>query len=214
MADEAAATAVDQSTADDGAKDATTTTTPDTAKGDESALGDPGKRALDAMKAERNAAKSELANLRAELDALKAKAEGREAEHAAEREAQKVRDAALAVANARILKAEIRAAAAGKLTDPADALRFVDASGFAVGEDGEVDSAAVQAAIADLLKERPYLGVKDARFQAGADGGARNEQTAGQLSQEDVKRLYAERKYDEIEKARAEGRLNSILGAK
>ena len=100
------------------------------------------------------------------------------------------------------------------MTDPADALRFVDASKFAVGEDGEVDSAAVQEAIADLLKERPYLGVKDARFQAGADGGARNEQTAGQLSQEDVKRLYAERKYDEIEKARAEGRLNSILGAK
>ena len=203
MADEATTTAADQSTVDDATKEAPTTT--ETAKGDEAALGDPGKRALDAMKAERNAAKSELATLRAELEALKAKAEGREAEHAAEREAQKVRDAALAVANARILKAEIRAAAAGKLTDPAE---------FAVGEDGEVDSAAVQEAIADLLKERPYLGVKDARFQAGADGGARNEQTAGQLSEEDAKRPYAERKDDEIEKARAEGRLNSILGAK
>ena len=212
MADEATTTAADQSTVDDATKEAPTTT--ETAKGDEAALGDPGKRALDAMKAERNAAKSELATLRAELEALKAKAEGREAEHAAEREAQKVRDAALAVANARILKAEIRAAAAGKLTDPADALRFVDASKFAVGEDGEVDSAAVQEAIADLLKERPYLGVKDARFRAGARGGRRNEQTAVQRAQEDVKRRYAERKYDEVEKARAEGRLNSILGAK
>ena len=65
-----------------------------------------------------------------------------------------MRDAALAVA-ARILKAEIKGPAAGKLTDPADALRFVDASKFAVGGDSEVDSAAVKETIADLLKERP-----------------------------------------------------------
>lgn len=35
---------------------------------------------------------------------------------------------------------------------------------------------------------------------------------APQLTQEDVTRLYAEKQYDEIEKARTEGRLNSVLG--
>lgn len=34
-----------------------------------------------------------------------------------------------------------------------------------------------------------------------------------QLSESDVKRLYAEKKYAEIEKARQEGRLDSLLGA-
>lgn len=33
-----------------------------------------------------------------------------------------------------------------------------------------------------------------------------------QLTQEDVKRLYAEKKYSEIEKAREEGRLKTVLG--
>lgn len=36
--------------------------------------------------------------------------------------------------------------------------------------------------------------------------------SATQLSDADVKKLYAEKRYDEIEKARAEGRLNSVLG--
>ncbi len=178
MADEAAATAVDQSTADDGAKGTTTTTTPDTAKGDESALGDPGKRALDAMKAERNAAKSELANLRAELDALKAKAEGREAEHAAALAAQAIKDEALAMANSRILSAEMRAAAAGRIVDPADALRLIDLSSFEVGDDGAVDRAAITGAIDDLIKTKPYLAAQgQPRFEGGADGGARKETT-------------------------------------
>ena len=35
---------------------------------------------------------------------------------------------------------------------------------------------------------------------------------AAQLSKDDVSKLYAEKKYDEIEKARIEGRLASILG--
>lgn len=47
-------------------------------------------------------------------------------------------------------------------------------------------------------------------------GGNRGEDVGAgkaQLTQEQVSKLYAERKYDEIEKARTEGRLDQILGA-
>lgn len=110
---------------------------------------------------------------RAELAALKAQVEGREAEHKATLDAQRVKDEALSAANQRILKAEVRAAAAGKLNDPQDALRFLDLSGFEVGPDGDVDGETVAAAIDDLLKNKPYLAAQGVRFQGGADGGAR-----------------------------------------
>src|SRR5699024_3898255 len=116
------------------------------------ALGDPGKKALDAMKADRNAARQQARELQEQIDALKAQAEGREAEHQAELDRRKVEEAALAKANQRILKAEVRAAAASKLADPADALRFIDLSEFEVGTEGDVDSEAISDAIAGLLK--------------------------------------------------------------
>lgn len=138
------------------------------------ALGDPGKKALDTMKADRNAARAEAAALKAQLDDLKAKAEGREAEHAAQLAAQKVKDDALAVANERILKAEFRAAAAGKLADPADALKFIDLSSFEVGDDGAVNADAIADAIQDLIKSKPYLGAATAPKFGSADAGVRN----------------------------------------
>lgn len=142
----------------------------------EHALGDAGKKALDAMKADRNQARDDLKALRAEFDAFKAKADGKEAEHAAAIEAQRVKDEALAAANARILSAEVRASAAGKLADPQDALRFIDLSSFEVADDGSVDGSAITAAIEDLIKTKPYLAVQDGkRFQGTADAGARNE---------------------------------------
>lgn len=121
------------------------------------ALGDPGKKALDAMKAERNAARAAAAELQAQLDDMKAKAEGREAERAAEVAAQKAKDEALAAANQRILKASLRAVATGKLADPTDAQLYLDLSKFEVGDDGEVDEAALTAAIEDLVKRKPHL---------------------------------------------------------
>lgn len=150
----------------------------------------------------------------AELESEIAKLQGKEAEYAAAQEQQRVKDEALAAANGRILSAEVRARAAGKLADPQDALRFIDLSEFEVGSDGEVDGDAIAAAITDLIKTKPYLAVQDGkRFRGDADGGARKEASSPQLSEADVKRLYAEGKYDEIEKARKEGRLGSLLGA-
>ena len=140
----------------------------------EEALGDPGKKALDAMKAERNAARAEAKARADEIAQLRAKIEGREAEYAAEQERRAGEAAALAKANERIVKAEIRAAAAGKLADPADALRYLDVSSFEVGDDGETDAAAIAAAVDDLITTKPYLAAQGRRFQGGGDGGARN----------------------------------------
>src|SRR5690625_4021717 len=121
----------------------------------EEALGDPGKRALDAMKQARNEARQQAREAQAQLDALKAQVEGREAEHAAQLEEQRIKDEALAQANDRILKAEFRAAAAGKLSDPSDVLHFIDTSDFEVGEDGSVDAEAISAAVEGLLESKP-----------------------------------------------------------
>ncbi|MEU5160463.1 hypothetical protein AB0G74_12740 [Streptomyces sp. NPDC020875] len=55
-----------------------------------------------------------------------------------------------------LVRAEIRAAAAGKLRDPADALALLDVSALA-GSGGDIDVAAVAAAVAELVKNKPYL---------------------------------------------------------
>ncbi len=145
-------------------------------------LGDAGKKALDAMKLERKTAKDEATKAKADLAALQAKLDGKEAEHKAEQEAQKVKDEALSAANERILKAEVRAAAAAKLQDPKDALLHIDLSPFEVGEDGEVDSSAIAQAIDDLVAAKPYLAAQGgSKFKGSGDGGARNGQSASPL---------------------------------
>lgn len=139
-------------------------------------LGDPGKKALAAMKAREKSAREEARLAKAEAAELRAKAEGKEAEHQAQQETQRVKDEALAAANTRILKAEVRAAAAGKLADPADALQFIDLSSFDVNDDGEVDATDIASAVDDLIKKKPYLAAQGgSRFQGSADGGARND---------------------------------------
>lgn len=140
------------------------------------ALGDAGKKALDAMKAERHAAKAEAAALKTQLDALQAKVDGKEAEFAAEQKAREVETAALSKANQNILKFAIRAEAAGKVNPDviSDIPVLMDLSALEVSADGEVDSAAISAAIADLITKKPSLAAQGGRFQGSADGGTRN----------------------------------------
>ncbi|MFF2256720.1 hypothetical protein ACWGSB_01695 [Streptomyces albidoflavus] len=57
-----------------------------------------------------------------------------------------------------LVRAELRAAAAGKLRDPADALALLDVSSLA-GSGGDIDAAAVAAAVDQLVKDKPYLAV-------------------------------------------------------
>lgn len=142
------------------------------------ALGDAGKQALDRMKAQRNEAKAAARAekqareaLQAELERLRAGAQ----EDETDRRIREAETAALQKANQRIINAELRAAAAGKLADPADALRFIDVSAFEVDAEGNVDAEAIAEAIADLTQKKPYLSAQGGRrFGGTVDGGARD----------------------------------------
>lgn len=79
--------------------------------------------------------------------------------------------AALEKANARLVRAEVTAAAAGKMADPSDALGMLDLDEFAV-DDGDVDRKAIAKAIDDLVKAKPYLAAGP-RPNGSFDGGAR-----------------------------------------
>lgn len=75
---------------------------------------------------------------------------------------------------ARIVTSEIKAAAGGKLADPADAVRLLDLTTFELDDNDELDAAQVLAAIDGLLKAKPYLAAKEApRAPGSADQGAR-----------------------------------------
>lgn len=158
----------------------------------EDRLGDPGKKALDTMKAK----------LRAE------RTRRREAEAKLNQDAQT--DERIAKANQRILKSEIKAAAKGKLSDPADAFRFLDLDQFEVSEDGEVDEDEIAEAITDLITRKPYLGAQGARFQGDGGGGARTGSGPRQLTQSDLDRMTPE----QILAAKDKGQLRKLLGTK
>lgn len=113
------------------------------------ALGDAGKQALDRMKAKLKAERER----RIAAEAKAAAATGDDDDKAR----REMESAALAKANARIVRAEVRAAAATRLADPADALNFLDLDAFEVDDDGDVDQDEIAEAIADLLARKPYL---------------------------------------------------------
>lgn len=128
-------------------------------------LGDPGKKALDAMKARERAAREAARVAKAEADELRAKLADQDRTEDERRTAEAQRTAqaeANARANKRIVKAEIRAAATATFEDPADALAFLDLDKIEVSDDGEVDVDAVKDALADLLERKPHLGKRTA----------------------------------------------------
>jgi hypothetical protein len=150
------------------------TTSPTPATGDPDALGDAGKRALDAMKAEREAAKERakaaekaLADLQAATlsDSEKAIAEAKKAGGAE----------VLAKVTARIRQAEARAAliAAGAQASLVDlAVRADEFTALKVSDDGEIEG--LEAAIAAFQKAHPDIFTKPAKPAPGsADGGPR-----------------------------------------
>src|SRR5688500_11354240 len=160
-----------------------TTPDPDPDPDDDADLGEKGEKAL---KAERDARKSaekarkaadkELSDLKAKLAELE---EGTKADH--EKELEKVRSETKAEADKeatakvreRIVRSEVKAAAAGKLADPADAIRLLDLDEFDVDDDGDVDDKAIEKAIAQLLKEKPYLAAEPKPKGGSGDNGAR-----------------------------------------
>lgn len=168
-------------------------------------LGDKGKRALASMKGKWKSERDKRKQLE---DQLAQQGSADEAETVR----RKAEADALAKANTRILRAEVKAAAAGKLADPADAFKFLDLDQFEVDDDGNVDSDEVADAIDDLIKSKPYLAAATAkRFQGTGDGGAaRKASRPKQLSQQDLKTMTPEA----IDKARIEGRLDDLMAGK
>lgn len=156
-------------------------TTPEGAE----SLGDAGKRALDAMKSK----------WRAERDARKA-LEARIAELEGKSTAEP--------ADMRVLRAEIKAAAVGKLADPADAYKFLDLESL----DAD-DTDAIAQAVDALLEAKPYLAAKPgSRFQGTGDGGAAGTKPVlPQLTREDLKNMTPA----QINEAKRAGQLNNLL---
>ena len=208
------ATSADTTTTDDATTEPVEGETADTTEG-ETALGDAGKKALDAMKAERNDARKQAREVREELERLRSEAALKDKpaeEQALEAARAEARVEAAGKANERILRSELRASATGKLADPSDAALYIDLSQFDVGDDGEVDSDALNDAITDLLTRKPHLAAgKPNRFDGDADQGARGKSdTIPQWTEADLDRASD----DETVPAKAAGKLNRLLGIK
>jgi len=132
-------------------------------------LGEAGKKALAEERKAREAAERAATAATAELEALRAKHQTAEEKAIAEAKKAGYEEATLA-ANRRIAAAEVKAAAGGKVRDVDDVLALLgDLDRFI--RKGEVDSAAIGSAIADLVKAKPYLaanGSKPAPLPGGA----------------------------------------------
>lgn len=109
---------------------------------------------------EKKAALAELEKLRNESLTGQEKAV---AEARAEGRAEAMKDA-----NRRLLHAEVRAAAAGVLADPDDAVHLLDLDQF---DPDEIDRKAITAALDQLVKAKPYLSPTPGN--GSGEGGAR-----------------------------------------
>ncbi|MFJ8474208.1 hypothetical protein [Kitasatospora sp. NPDC094011] len=124
------------------------------------ALGDAGKKALDAMKAERATAKAEAAEQRKRAEELAAKVsefEDRdrtdlEKATAAAEQASKRAEAA----TARAVRAEVKALAAAAFADADDAAAFLNLAKY-TDTVGDIDTGAIQADLTALLERKPHL---------------------------------------------------------
>ncbi|MGW4986321.1 hypothetical protein ACWEQ3_01540 [Streptomyces mirabilis] len=174
------------------------------------ALGDAGKRALDSMKTKWRDERDKRKALEDRLTALETAKSG-ETETPEAIKAQATREATTK-ANARIVRSEIKAAAAGKFADPADALAFIDPAKFEVDDNGDIDEEEIKDAIEELLTRKPHLAAKATpRFQGSGDGGAaRKASGPTQVTREELDRMSP----DQIVKAKREGRLKDILSGK
>jgi hypothetical protein len=100
-----------------------------------------------------------------------------------------------------------------------DPAALLDSSSFlkSLAAIDPADSAAVTEAIKAAVEANPRLGAAPGEPKAPAPNPAQGASASGpasaaQLTEAEIKRLYAERKYGEIEKAKQEGRLNAYLG--
>ena len=172
----------------DDPKATATVTTPDEtitveSKADEP-LGDAGKRALES---ERESRKEAEARAKAAEKALRDASTDHE-KAIAEAKAEARREI-LEEANSRLLRAEIKAAATGKLANPELAVKLLDLSAFKVADDGTVEVKAITAAIDKLLETDSYLAAKV--ITGSADGGRKGEPAPSTLDMNTLLRAAA-----------------------
>ena len=117
-------------------------------------LGDAGKAALEAERRARRDAEKAAREAAAELETLRnaSKTDNEKAIDQARRDGE-------LVGTRRLVEAEIRAAAAGKMANPAIAARLLDVDGLMPKDGGEVDGERIAEAITELLAREPYLAV-------------------------------------------------------
>lgn len=170
----------------------TTTTTDDAGKGDQTGtqtststtgdepLGEKGVLTLEKERDARKLAEREAKATKAELEKLR-KEHQTEQEKALEEAVSTAKAEVLTEANKRVLRAEVRAAAAGKM-NPGLAVKLLDLDDFDVDDNGEVDGKAIAKAIDQLIKDTPGLATNgDGKNTRGsADGGARGGGGGGQ----------------------------------
>lgn len=196
---------------DDGADDEGTDDegTDDDGADDEGAeeLGDKGKKALDSMKAKLKAAKASERAAKAESARLKAEQEnaGKSAdEQAISKARQEATEQATSAANKRIIRSEVKAAAAGKLANPALAVKLIDLEAIEVDDNGNVDEDAIAEAISDLLDENPYLAAQGGG-STKFDSARGKSRPKPKLTKADLDKLTPE----QVAKAYDEGRVQA-----
>jgi hypothetical protein len=168
---------------------------------------DPNAGLKKALAAERKAHKDAAKRLR-ELEQERELANKAPDEQALELARREAAAEATTKANDRIVRAEIRAAAANRVKNPALAVKLIDASAIEVDDDGEVDADALASAIDTLLTDYPELAATAPGF-GSADQGAKGRAAAPkQLTDYDLEQMSPA----EINKARREGRLDKLLG--
>jgi hypothetical protein len=128
---------------------------------EEQQLGDAGKQALDRMKADRQKARAEAAELRERLNTLEAERAGVDAKSIEQQLRTQIEQDANTRAAGMLRNAEVRAVAAELgFINPADAAALLpgpDLADIDVTPDGTVDTAGVRTLLEQLTASRPYL---------------------------------------------------------
>lgn len=104
------------------------------------------------------------------------------------------------------LEDRIRVAAARRLNDPEDAVRLLDRDGL--DPSAENLASEIEARIGSLIESKPYLAVTRETPSGSNDAGSQTPPSQPeQLTRSDLERMTPE----QIAKAKADGRLNSLL---
>jgi len=186
--------------------------------GDPGELGDAGKAALDSERKARRDAERELVKAQRQLEEAN-RAKLGDTERAVAEAADKARNETRAEYDRRLVAAEARARAAGKLANPELAARLLDLDKFMPDAGEDIDGDAISAAIDELVKAEPYLSAtppaptgdqgtppaKTGTVPAGARGDATATFKRSQLRDP---AFYAANK-DAILKAASEGRITN-----